>query len=255
MFKITRFIVTDLIRNWILLFFTAFLLLATLGFFMLDAHAEKALLGVLNTVLLVVPMVSVVFATIYYYNSYEFIGLLLAQPIKRHTLLLSIFFGLSIVFCAAVLLGIGIPLWFLHGGIQSALTVIVGMLLSIVFVAFALLGSLIARDKARGMGLALMLWAYFVLLFDGLVLLLMYNFSDYPIEKWMLFITFLNPVDLSRISVLMQTEASALMGASGAIFEMFFSNISGTVLALGVILLWAIIPMALAMRLFNRKNL
>lgn len=255
MFRITRFIITDLIRNWILLFFTAFLLLATVGFFMLDAHPEKALLGVMNTILLVVPMVSVVFATIYYYNSQDFMGMLLALPLKRYTLLLSIFFGLSFVFCSAVILGTGIPLWIMHGGIQSLLIVVVGALLAIVFVAFALLGSVLSNDKARGMGIALMLWAYFVLLFDGLVLFLMYYFSDYPIEKWMLSITFLNPVDLSRIVVLMQTEASALMGASGAVFENFFSEQNGSILALGVVLVWAIIPLLLSIRIFNRKNI
>ncbi len=255
MFRITKFIITDLIRNWILLFFTAFLLLATIGFFMLDAHPEKALLGVMNTILLVVPMVSVVFATIYYYNSNDFFGLLLALPIKRHTLLLSIFFGLSFVFCAAVILGTGIPLWIMHGGIQSLLIVVVGVLLSVVFVAFALLGSVLSNDKARGMGVALMLWAYFVLLFDGLVLLMMYNFSDYPIEKWMLFITFLNPVDLGRIVVLMQTEAAALMGASGAVFRNFFDEQNGSVLALGVVLLWGIVPLLISLRVFNRKNI
>lgn len=255
MFKITRFIISDLVRNWIMLFLTAFLLVATLGFFLLDAHAEKALLGVLNTVLLVIPMAAVIFSTIYYYNSYEFIGLLLAQPLKRHTILFSIFLGLSFVFCSAVLLGIGIPLWFLHGGPQSLMIMLAGMLLSVIFIAFALLGSLIARDKARGMGLAMLIWAYFVLLFDGIVLLLMYNFSDYPIEKFVLFITFLNPVDLGRITVLMQTEAAALMGASGAVFREFFSAGSGSVLALCVMLLWAAVPMLLAVRQFNRKNI
>lgn len=254
MFKITRFIITDLVRNWIMLLLTAFLALATIGFFMLDPHVDKALLGVLNTILLVVPIVSIIFATMYYYNSYEFIGLLLAQPLKRHTILLSIFLGLSLVFSISIVLGIGIPLLIMQGGPISALIVAVGVLLSVIFVAFALLGSLVTRDKARGMGLALLLWAYFVLIFDGIVMLLMYNYSDYPIEKVVLFISFLNPVDLGRITVLMHTEASALMGASGAIFVDFFTAGSGSILALGVMLIWAIVPLLLAVRLFRKKN-
>lgn len=100
----------------------------------------------------------------------------------------------------------------------------------------------------------MLIWAYFVLLFDGIALMLMYNFSDYPIEKFVLFITFLNPVDLGRITVLMQTEAAALMGASGAVFREFFSA-GGTVLALCVMLVWAAVPMLLAARQFNRKNI
>lgn len=255
MFKITRFIISDLIRNWILLALTGFLLVATLGFFMLDAHADKALLGVMNTVLLVLPMAAVVFATIYYYNAYEFIGLLMAQPLKRHTILLSIFIGLSTVFCLAILFGIAIPLAFLNPGTAALTIVLVAMLLSVIFIAFALLGSLMARDKAQGMGLAMLVWAYFVLMFDGIVLLLMYYYSDYPIEKFVLAITFLNPVDLGRITALMQTEAAALMGASGAVFRDFFSSGTGTVLALLVMLFWAVVPMVLAVRKFSRKNI
>lgn len=102
--------------------------------------------------------------------------------------------------------------------------------------------------------MALLFWVYFVLIFDGLVLLMMYNYSDYPIEKVVLFITFLNPIDLGRITVLMQTEAAAMMGYSGAIFRQFFSEWWGLMTSLLVLVVWALVPVAISFRMFRTKD-
>jgi len=205
MFKITKFVVQDLFRNWIILLYMVFLMVAGFGFFMLEGQADKAIIGILNLVLLVVPMMTIIFSTIYYYNMYEFIVLLLAQPLKRKIVLGSVFLGLAIAFGLALLLGLGLPLLLMHPSEISFLVLIVSLMLTLVFIALALLGGLWARDKAKGIGISLLFWVYFVLIFDGIILLLMYNFSDYPIERGVLFVTFLNPVDLGRILVLKQT--------------------------------------------------
>ena len=255
MFKLTKFVVQDLFRNWIVLLYMAFLMLAGFGFFMLEGQMDKALLGILNLVLLLVPMVTIIFSTIYYYNMYEFIVLLLAQPLKRKTVLASIYLGLSISFGAALLIGLGLPLLLMHPSAVSVILLSVSLMLTLVFIALALLAGIWARDKARGMGISLLFWVYFVLIFDGIILLLMYNFSDYPIERGVLFITFLNPVDLGRILVLMQTEAAALMGYSGAVFNKFFHDWWGVLGSLVVLLIWALAPVGLSVNMFKRKDL
>lgn len=233
----------------------AFLMLAGFGFFTLEGQVDKAMLGILNLVLLLVPMVTIIFSTIYYYNMYEFIVLLLAQPLKRRTVLGSIYLGLSISFGLALLIGLGLPLLLMHPSAVSFILLLVSLMLTLVFIALALLGGIWARDKARGMGISLLFWVYFVLIFDGIILMLMYNFSDYPIERGVLFITFLNPVDLGRILVLMQTEAAALMGYSGAIFNKFFNEWWGILGSLVVLMLWALAPVGLSFRMFRYKDL
>lgn len=255
MFKITRFVVQDLFRNWTVLLYMAFLMVACFGFFMLEGQADKAILGILNLVLLVVPMMTIIFSTIYYYNMYEFIVLLLAQPLKRKTILGSIFLGLAVAFGLALLLGLGLPLMIMHPSGVSLIVLIVAWMLTSVFIALAVLAGLWARDKAKGMGISLLFWVYFVLIFDGIVLLLMYNFSNYPVEKAVLFITFLNPVDLGRILVLMQTEAAALMGYSGAIFRQFFNEWWGIAGSMLVLFFWAIVPVWFSFRMFDHKDL
>lgn len=255
MFKITGFVVQDLFRNWIVLLYTAFLMLGGFGFFLLEGQADKAILGVLNLVLLVVPMMTIVFSTIYYYNMYEFIVLLLAQPLKRKTILGSIYLGLVLGFGGAVILGLGLPLLIMYPMGLSLYVILVALLLTLVFIALALLAGIWARDKSKGIGLALLFWVYFVLVFDGIILLLMYNFSDYPIEKAVLFFTFLNPVDLGRILVLMQTNAAALMGYSGAVFRQFFTEWWGIAGSISVLLLWALLPVWVSFWRFNTKDL
>ncbi|MEX0813808.1 MAG: ABC transporter permease subunit [Chitinophagales bacterium] len=255
MFKITRFIVQDLLRNWIVFLYMLFLLILSFGFFMLEGQADKALLGLLSLSLLVVPMITIVFSTIYYYNMYEFIVLILAQPLKRKTILASIYFGLCIAFGTAVIVGLGLPLLIMNGSTAALMLLLVNLLLTFIFIALALMAGIVTRDKAKGMGLSLLFWVYFALIFDGLVLMMMYNFSDYPIEKIVLYITLLNPVDLGRILVLMQTHAAALMGYSGAVFNQFFTQTWGIVLAFVVLLLWGVLPVLFAFRLFQKKDL
>jgi Cu-processing system permease protein len=59
--------------------------------------------------LIVLPLVSIVFGTIHYYNSYEFIELMLAQPMSRQKIILSEYAGVAFSLAGAFLIGVGIP--------------------------------------------------------------------------------------------------------------------------------------------------
>src|SRR5690606_41843496 len=45
------------------------------------------------------------------------------------------------------------------------------------------ISSVYIKDKARGIGAALMIWLFFTLIFDGLVLFLLFQLIDYPLEN------------------------------------------------------------------------
>ena len=93
--KIVKYVITDILRNKIVLVYTLFLLAASFSVFSLEDNSSKGLLSLLNIILIVVPLVSIIFATIYVYNSAEFIELLVSQPLKRKTIWLSLFTGLA----------------------------------------------------------------------------------------------------------------------------------------------------------------
>src|SRR4249920_3252417 len=108
--KIIKYVMTDILRNRIVLVYTLFLLAAAFSVFSLEDNSSKGLLSLLNIILIIVPLVSIIFSTIYVYNSAEFIELLVSQPLKRNTIWLSLFSGLAISLCIAFLIGAGIPI-------------------------------------------------------------------------------------------------------------------------------------------------
>lgn len=256
MFKLLKYVLADILRNRVLIAYTLLLLVLTSTLLLLDDHTDKAMLSLLNLVLFVLPLVCLMFATIYLYNSSEFIELLVSQPVKRMKIWLSLYFGVALSLTLAFWIGVGIPM-LLGGmlGITGLVLLISGTFLSWVFVGLSMLTAVWVRDKARGIGTAILLWLYFVLLFDGLVLFALFQLSDYPIEKAMVGVSLLNPVDLSRIQVLLHLDESAMMGYSGAVFREFLGTTTGALVALAGMILWVVWPVYLAGRRFVRKDL
>lgn len=253
--RIIKIIFLDILKNKIVLGYALILALLSWSSFGLEDNSAKGLLTVLNVILFTVPLVSVLFSTIYLYNSSEFIELLLSQPIKRKKIWLSLFLGLSFSMVLAFLVGAGIPLLVNAPDIVGLMMVLVGCLISVIFVALAFLSSIATRDKAKGIGISIMSWLYFALLFDGIVLFLLFQFSDYPIEKAMVAITALSPIDLARIQLLLHLDQSAMMGYTGAIFKDFFGTAVGLVLSFLLLVLWIAIPFFISLRKFNKKDL
>jgi Cu-processing system permease protein len=253
--KVTKYVLYDIIRNRFIMGYTLLLAAVSLSFFSFDSDPNKGLLSLLNIILMVVPLVSIIFSTIHFYNSYEFIELLSAQPLSRRSIFLSEYIGVAASLSLAFLIGVGIPTMIFEGTERGIILIISGLMLTLSFVSLAFLAAVITRDKAKGMGLALIIWFYFALVYDGLVLGILFSFSDYPLEKVMLVLTALNPTDLARIMVLMKMDISALMGFTGAVFQDFFSTDYGLIIALSVLMVWVIWPVALATRIFRKKDL
>jgi Cu-processing system permease protein len=246
---------TDILQSRILVVYTLILLVTALSLFGLEDNVNKGILSLLNIVLILVPLFSIIFSTIYIYNSAEFIELLVSQPLRRRSLWLSFLIGLSVSLSLAFIIGIGIPILIFKINIVGLLMMLVGVLLSIIFVTIALLAAVQIRDKAKGIGMAIFLWMYFSLLFDGFVLFLLFQFADYPLEKPMIFVSALNPIDLGRILILLQLDISAMMGYTGAIFKDFFGTIWGLFFSFFILGLWIFVPSYFSTRKFNRKDL
>ncbi|MCZ2443982.1 MAG: ABC transporter permease [Flavobacteriales bacterium] len=255
MIRIIKFVILDIIKNKIVLAYTLLLAIFAWSAFSLEDTSAKGVLSLLNIILLIVPLVSVLFTTIYIYNSAEFVELLTSQPIKRNKIWISLFIGLSGSMAIAFFLGAGVPLFIYTEPSLSLIMVSIGMLISLVFVSLAFLSASITRDKAKGIGMSIMLWLYFALLFDALVLFLLFQLSDYPIEKMMIGITATSPIDLARILILLHLDVSAMMGYTGAIFKKFFGSAEGMVIAFFLLTLWVAIPYYISLRIFKRKDL
>jgi Cu-processing system permease protein len=253
--KIIKYVILDILRSKIVIAYTIFLLAVSLSMFMLDSNSAKGTLSLVNIILIVVPLISIIFSTIHFYNSYEFIELLVAQPLKRSRIIISEYIGIALSLCMAFFLGTGIPVLIFDSSITGITIIISGLLLTAIFVSIAFLCSVITRDKAKGIGVSILVWFYFSLIYDGIILFVLFSFSDYPIENLVMFLTCLNPVDLGRIMMLLQLDVSALMGYTGALYHDFLGNTTGMFVSCTILFIWLFVPLITSVLIFRKKDL
>lgn len=257
--KVLRYQWRDLVRSrWVwgyALFFAAI----TEGLVRFGGNTETALLSLVSITLFVVPLVSLVLGTVYLYGAREFIEVLLAQPVRRRHVFCGLYLGLTLPLMAAFVLGVGVPLA-LHGldadaqRVPLAILLATGAALTAIFTAGAFVIAVRSEDRLRGLGAAIALWLLAAVAFDGAVLLAVLVFGDYPLEHAMLVATFANPLDLARVALLMQFDASALLGYTGAVFRQQFTGNTGFIISFLALAGWIAAPLVLGMRSFTRKD-
>jgi Cu-processing system permease protein len=131
---------------------------------------------------------------------------------------------------------------------------VVGAFLTLIFTALSFNIALSNENKIKGFGYAVLLWLFFAVIYDGLFLLSLIIFEDYPLDKYSLVATMLNPVDLSRTLILLKLDISALMGYTGAVFKSFFGTRSGFFISIFMLILWTLIPLYNLIRKANKKD-
>jgi len=70
----------------------------------------------------------------------------------------------------------------------------------------------------------------------------------------MLLFTFLNPIDLARVLVLLKLDISVLMGYTGAVYRSFFGTWTGITVSIIFLIIWAIAPTILSIKIFAKKD-
>lgn len=257
--KIVRYELENVVRSRWVIAYGVFFLLITEILLRLGGSSPRALISLLNVVVLLIPLVTIVFGTIYWHGAREFTELLLAQPVRRSTLFHGLFAGLVLPLSAAFAVGVAIPL-LLHRAIgpDSAglllLMLVTGVALTGVFGALAVLIAGLVNDRLKGLGLALGSWLLLTLGYDALVLGVTVWFADKPLEGALLALTFANPVDLARVLLVLHFDVAALMGYTGAVFQRQIGGAFGTGVALSALLSWMIIPGLFALRAFKRND-
>lgn len=259
MLKVLKYSFYDLMRSrWSYVYFAFYLALGFLLLF-LNNDLSKGIITLMNIIIVLVPLIATIFGVMYYYDSREFIELLLAQPIKRSTIFLGQYFGLSLSLTLSLVLGLGIP-FLVYGLFDSTqlfnfiLLLLAGSFLTLIFTALAYLIALYNENKIKGFGYAILLWLFMAVIYDGVFLLSLILLKDYPLEGITLFATLFNPIDLSRILILLQLDIAALLGYTGAIFKDFFGTAKGFIFAFSVLILWVILPILWIRWKANRKD-
>jgi len=257
--KVVRYELRNVIRNRWVIAYALFFLVTTELLLRLGGSTPRALLSLLNVVVLLIPLVTIVFGTIYWHGSREFTELLLAQPVRRGSLFHGLFAGLVLPLSAAFVLGVSIPI-VLHRGVSAdsatllVLMLVAGVALTAVFGAIATLIAGVVDDRLKALGVALGIWGFMTIAWDGLILWTTVAFADRPLEAPLLAMTFLNPVDLARVLLTLRLDISAMMGYTGAVFSRMLGGWSGTLAAVGGLALWTLVPGLFALRAFKTRD-
>lgn len=257
--KIVRYELANVARNRWVIAYGAFFLVVTDVLLRLGGSLPRTLPSLLNVVTLLIPLVTIVFGTIYWHSSREFTELLLAQPVERRAIFHGLFAGLVVPLSAAFGAGVLVPL-LLHRAIDGAtigplvLMLIAGVALTAIFGALAVLIGGLVEDRLRGLGYALGAWLLLTVAYDGMVMAVTMAFADFPLEGPMLALTFLNPIDLARVLLVLRLDMAALMGYTGAVFLRWLGGWQGSLLAIAGLLTWMLLPGLFALRVFKRKD-
>ena len=183
MFKILKYSFYDLARSrWSYIYFLFYLILALVLLF-LNNDLSKAVITLMNVIIILVPLIGTIFGVMYYYNSREFTELLLAQPIKRNSIFLGQYLGIAISLSLSLLLGIGVPFviygLFNSGAIWNfSLLLLSGVFLTFIFVALAFNISLNNENRIKGFGYAVLMWLFMAVIYDGIFLMSLILLED-----------------------------------------------------------------------------
>ncbi|HZJ19471.1 MAG TPA: ABC transporter permease, partial [Pricia sp.] len=94
----------------------------------------------------------------------------------------------------------------------------------------------------KGFGYAVLLWLFLAVIYDGLFLMSLIVFEEYPLDTFSLAATMFNPIDLSRTLILLKLDISALLGYTGAVFKQFFGTDQGFIVSMLMLVLWTGLP-------------
>ncbi|WP_133406014.1 ABC transporter permease [Parashewanella tropica] len=184
--------------------------------------------------------------------------LLLTYPISHTQLLLGKFVGQGAIMALATVLGFGSAAVLL--GFQMdfssvihsfGLFILTAILLGLCFISIAYVISLVVTEKSKAAGLALILWFFFILVFDLGLLAVLVGMEDGLSQKQLVNLMLLNPADIFRMVNLASLDTSDVNGVLAV-------AINGSISPLGLLglqLAWVITPLVAAGLIFNRKTL
>ncbi len=257
--RIFQYQLRDVGRSRWVLAYAGFFLLSSEGLLRFSGVDSKALLGLTNIVLLIVPFVTMVFTTMYVYSSREFIEVMLAQPVRRRQLYTGILAGMCVPLLLAVVVGLGVPLaihWTGDAAFRTrAITLVVcAAFLTVITTVAAVWIAFSVSDRLRGLAIGIGSWLLLSVVYDGVVLAVITGLSDYPLDKAILTLSFLNPLDLVRLLMLLQFDVAALMSYTGVLLVELLSGITGVLCIAAALLFWTIVPGWMGFRAFRKRD-
>ena len=246
---------SNVLRSRWLYILTSLIAIMTFTFLFLSDDIKKTLLSLTIVFCALIPLVALLFTSLYWYNSERFTELLLTQPISRRVIFLSrtVVLGSGLIFSLSV--GVLIP-FLLFRVFNADIIFFLGLmsLLALIFVSLGLFISVSMVDKMKAMGLVLGIWLYLLLVHDGIVLMLLLFLKGYPTDISALVAGTINPIGLTRILLIRYFDQPLLLSFTGARVQLFLASNIGFIAAIIAGLVWIVGPLWLGLRSFVKRD-
>lgn len=257
-----------LATRWFLLDTLAFAVLAVAVAFMslsgVGGHGfagfGRTTAGLLNLIMLVAPLMAIIAGAGAVAGERERGTLLylLAQPISRSQVLLGKFLGLAVALSCSLAIGFGVSAlvlaWRAGGTGIGQYLMLVGSTcgLATAMLAVGLLISVLSRRSGVATGIGLFVWLLLVFASD---LGLMAGTVLFRLRvQEVFFLGVLNPLQAFKMSIIVNMNASLdVLGPVGVYASQTFGDALPLLLA-SVLVMWAVVPLILALVLFNRRS-
>ncbi|WP_428774547.1 ABC transporter permease [Vibrio sp.] len=184
--------------------------------------------------------------------------LLMTYPISHGQLLLGKFVGQGGIISLATIFGFGSAgvLLNLTTGLENiptafGLFILTSILLGLCFVSIAYVISLLVSEKSKAAGSGLIVWLFFVLVFDLALLAVLVGGYELLDQQRLVQMMMLNPADLFR---LINLSALSQHDVNGVLAVAINSSFSTNTLLLAM-LAWIAAPLTTALLIFRNKTL
>lgn len=262
----------DGLRNrWVLAISVMFALLATgLAYFGASASGQagfttlsSTIVSLANLAVFIIPLIALMLAYDGVVGEDEngTLLLLMTYPLNRWQLILGKIFGHWLIMAFSTISGFGLSA-IIMGLFSENITwtellgpytffIICAILLGWIFIAFAYVISAAVTEKSKAAGLALLVWFLFVLMFDlSLLGVLVGTEGDVNAQLFPLLLL-LNPNDIFRLLIISFFAEQQLSGFMSIAQQ---ANFTLPTLFIGLVT-WLVMPVIIAITLFNRRKL
>jgi Cu-processing system permease protein len=216
----------------------------------------------LHLVFIIIPVVTLVAAGQSVSSDPGYFEFLASQPVGRSDILLGKVAGLFAALTIMTVLGFGL------GGMVIALKsnsegiwkffVFIGtsLALGLVFISISTLLSVLSNRKPMAIVSALIVWLFFLFIYDLIVLATSYYMEEAYLRTILYFSLLGNPIDMARVMVLLTVGGEAALGAAGAgLLRTFGGPVTFAMSAVGLLAIWALIPLLGAVLVFKKQDI
>ncbi len=218
--------------------------------------------SLLNLVLYLIPIVSLVMATLSFDSQAGAAQMLCAQPISRAEVIVGKLAGLMLSIGTATLFGFGLSglVIAVQAGIDGSLRYLgfvgIALLLALVFISIGSLIAIATQSRGKALGVALSIWFLFVIFYDLIVIGSTFLLRQHAANLLIFSSLFGNPVDLARVCGLLALGGATIFGAAGSALLKFLGGPAASIsVIIFALLVWAIVPMCLSVLIMRNQDL